>query len=169
MTSLAKAAILSAVATSLLASQCAPSEPQEPQDFDNLQKVRMTIRNQAFELWVADEPAETTRGLMFVTREELAPLPDGTERGMLFIFQSESHLSFWMKDTIIPLDIAYINSDGEVVSIHTMAPLDVRPGQYPSGSPAKYAIEVNANVFVDLGLKPGDNVEIPLPALKRSP
>ncbi len=169
MKSLAKAAILSAVATSLLAAQCTPSKPKGPEGFDNLQKVRMTIRGQAFELWVADEPAVTTRGLMFVTREEMAPLPDGTERGMLFVFQYESRQSFWMKNTIIPLDIAYINSSGEVVSVHTMAPLDVRPGQYPSGSPAKYAIEVNANVFVDLGLESGDKVEIPVSALKRSP
>lgn len=169
MTSLVKAAILSAIAISLLASECTPSGPNDPEGFDNLQKVRMTIRGQAFELWVADEPAETTRGLMFVTREELSPLPDGTERGMLFVFEYESRLNFWMKNTIIPLDIAYINSSGEVVSIHTMAPLDVRPGQYPSGSPAQYAIEVNANVFVDLGLKPGDTVEIPVSALKRSP
>ncbi len=169
MKSLAKAAILSAVATSLLASQCTPSKPKGPEGFENRQKVRMTIRGQAFELWVADEPAATTRGLMFVTREELAPLPDGTERGMLFVFQYESRLSFWMKNTIIPLDIAYINSSGKVVSVHTMAPLDVRPGQYPSGLPAKYAIEVNANVLVDLGLESGDQVEIPVSALKRSP
>jgi len=50
-----------------------------------------------------------------------------------------------------------------------MAPLDERTGQYPSGSPAKYAIEVNAGVWGRIGLHPGDALEIPSPVLKRSP
>jgi uncharacterized membrane protein (UPF0127 family) len=86
---------------------------------------------------------------------------------MIFVFDHEQHLSFWMKDTIIPLDIAYLDSDGTVVATHTMAPLDERPGQYPSGAPAQYAIEANAQLFRRIGLGAGDRVEIPSSLLKR--
>jgi uncharacterized membrane protein (UPF0127 family) len=106
---------------------------------------------------------------MQVTSDQMAPLPDGTERGMLFIFDHEQYLSFWMKDTIIPLDIAYLDTSGIVVATHTMAPLDDRWGQYPSGSPARYAIEVNAGVWEDLGLRAGDHIDIPGSVLKRAP
>lgn len=166
---------MSPIARPLLAAACVGllfwpgCTPPEPQGFDELGTVRMTIKGRDFELWIADNFTERAQGLMHVTHEELAPLTDGTERGMFFAFDHDQILTFWMKDTIIPLDIAYLTSDGEVTAIHTMAPLDVRPGQYPSGSPARYAIEVNANVFVDLGLAAGDRIEIPTEALKASP
>jgi hypothetical protein len=88
---------------------------------------------------------------------------------MLFVFDHEQRLSFWMKNTVIPLDIAYLDSGGIIVSTHTMAPLDDRVGQYPSGSPAQFVIEVNANVLTDLGVGVGDRIEIPTSALKRTP
>ncbi len=74
-----------------------------------------------------------------------------------------------MKNVIIPLDIAYVGSDGIIVSTYTMAPLDDRQGRYPSGRPVRYAIEVNANVFARLGVGPGDHLDIPSSLLKRSP
>ena len=66
-----------------------------------------------------------------------------------------------------PLDIAYLDADGVVVSQYTMIPLDTRLGQYPSRRPAQYAIEVSAKVFSDLGLEVGDLLEIPATLLKR--
>ena len=162
----AKSTLVATLVGLLVADGCSPSEPNA---LDKLHKVRMTIKGQAFELWVADQPKVRERGLMLVTRDQMAPLPDGTERGMLFVFDHEQMLSFWMKDTIIPLDIAYVTAADEITSIHTMAPLDERPYQYPSGSPAKYAIEVRANVFIDLGLKAGYRIEIPAAALKGTP
>ena len=74
-----------------------------------------------------------------------------------------------MKNVMIPLDIAYLDVTGTIVAIHTMAPLDDRPGQYPSGRPAQFAIEVNGNLFERLGVKPGDPIEIPPSVLKRLP
>lgn len=138
-------------------------------DLDSLGTVRLTIKNRAFELWIADDSDEQTQGLMNVTAERMARLPDGTERGMIFVFDHSRELNFWMKDTIIPLDIAYLDSTGRVVSTHTMAPLDIRPGQYPSGAPAQYAIEVNAGVWGDIGLTSGDAVTLPSTLLKRKP
>lgn len=138
-------------------------------DLDTLGTVRLTIKQRAFELWVADDSAEQTQGLMHVTAERMVPLPDGAERGMIFVFDHSRELNFWMKDTIIPLDIAYLDSSGKVVAKHTMAPLDTRPGQYPSGDPAQFAIEVNAGVWSDIGLLVGDTIELPATILNRNP
>ena len=148
----------------LFLTACTPTEPNE---LDKLGKINMTIKGQAFELWIADESDEQLKGLMFVTAQQMAPLPDGTQRGMIFIFDADSTNSFWMRNTIIPLDIAYVSSDRKVVKVHTMAPLDERPNQYPPGTAYRYAIEVNANKFVDLGLRPGDVLELPENVLKR--
>lgn len=139
-------------------SSCTPGEPNE---LDQLGMLDITIKDRPFRLWIADETSEQARGLMYITAEQMAPLSDGTERGMIFVFPNERYLSFWMKNTIIPLDIAYLDADGVVVSMYTMAPLDDRFNQYPSKRPAKYAIEVNADRFSAIGLVPGDQIEIP--------
>ena len=146
-------------------TSCTPSQPN---DLDKLGTITMTIKGQSFQLWIADENDERARGLMFVTSEEMADLPDarqagsaGTKRGMIFIFGFEQHLSFWMKNTIIPLDIAYLDSAGKVLAIHTMPALDDRSGLYSSGSPARIAIEVNENVWAEIGLEVGDTIVLP--------
>lgn len=157
--------LLTAVPALLLAS-CTPTKPNE---LDKLGTVRMTIKEQPFRLWVADSFDEQQRGLMFVTTEQMAPLSDGTKRGMIFVFDHEQELSFWMKNTIIPLDIAYVDTAGRVVNTYTMAPLDDRIGRYPSRGASRYAIEVNADVLGELGVKAGDVLEIPTDALKRIP
>lgn len=158
--------MLSCLTMALNGASCTPKRIEE---LDKLGTVRLSIKQQAFELWVADDIPEQTQGLMFVTAERMAPLPDGTQRGMIFVFDHVQTLTFWMKNTIIPLDIAYLDSDGMVVATYTMAPLDERQGQYSSGSPALYAIEVNAGVWGRIGLRAGDVVEIPSPVLKRVP
>lgn len=143
--------------------------PTEPNDLTKMSTVRMTINGQAFELWIADDHESRARGLMFITADQMAPLADGTMRGMMFVFPAAMDLHFWMKNTIIPLDIAYADTGGRVTAIHTMAPLDEDSSKYGSGSPARYAIEVNANVFTGLGLKPGDMIAIPNSLLNPSP
>ncbi len=143
--------------SSLLAS-CAPSEPNV---LDELGTVDITIKGQLFRLWIADDSNEQQRGLMFITAEQMVPYNDGAERGMLFKFDREREMSFWMKNTIIPLDIVYLDANGVALSLYTMAPLDTSANRYPSLGPAQFAIEVNADVFSDLGLQPGDLIEIP--------
>ncbi len=93
-------------------------------------------------------------GLMNVTEAEL---PE--DRGMIFVFGYDDLRSFWMRNTIIPLDIAYIRSDGVIVKTYTMAPLNEMG--YPSIEPARYALEVRAGQFEKWGIKPGDRVIIP--------
>ncbi len=153
------------VGAALTGSSCGTRQAEE---LDKLGTVRITIKDKPFELWIADAYAEQQQGLMHVSAERMAALPDGTQRGMIFVFDHEQQLNFWMKNTIIPLDIAYLDSAGKVVGMHTMAALDDRIGQYPSGAPALYAIEVNAGVFNTIGLHVGDVVDIPA-SLKRTP
>ena len=101
---------------------------------------------------LARTPAERSRGLMF--RDEL---PE--ERGMLFVFDGETKSGFWMKDTKIPLSIAFIATDGGILETQDMEPLAEelhRPAQA-----YRYALEVNQGWFERHGLGAGDRVEIP--------
>lgn len=140
--------------------------PREPNELDKLRRVRMEIKEQKFELWVAADDHSRPRGLMFITAEQMAPLADGTERGMVFVFAHAQQTSFWMKNTIIPLDIIYLTSDGEIVSIYTMTPLDDRHGRYVPAKPYRFAIETRGGKLHALGLKAGDKITIPESLLK---
>jgi uncharacterized protein len=82
--------------------------------------------------------------------------------GMIFVFPDEQPREFWMKNTRYPLDIAYISSSGQVVSIKQMKAYDLT--SVPSDSPAKYAIELNFGVASAAGLKVGDHIDIPAEA-----
>jgi uncharacterized membrane protein (UPF0127 family) len=88
-----------------------------------------------------------------MNRDELAP-----GRGLLFVFPEAAPRSFWMKNTRIPLSIAYINSRGEILEIRDMEPLSLDP--VPSRYPAKYALEVNRGRFGQLGITAGTVVEL---------
>jgi uncharacterized protein len=104
---------------------------------------------------VADTDAERQTGLMGWT-----VLPE--DAGMLFVFEGEQTLSFWMKDTLIPLSIAYIDAEGRIVDIQDMQPLDDVPPHYVSAEPARYALEVNQGFFEERGVTIGDFVELPV-------
>ncbi len=151
------------VATVFSLQGCAPSQPN---DLDKLGTVKMSLGGKNFDLWVADAESERLRGLMFVSSDQMATKSDGTERGMIFAFDHSVRSSFWMKNTIIPLDIAYLDVDGEVITIHTMIPLDDRINQYPPDEPYRFAVEVNGSLFGKLGLKKGDKLQIPASLLK---
>ena len=99
----------------------------------------------------------TTRGCGLSYREAL---PEN--RGMLFIFPDLRPRNFWMKDTAIPLSIAYLDESGRIFSIQDMVPMQIET-QYPSGQPAKYALEVNLDWFQLHGIDVGDVVEMKLP------
>ena len=78
---------------------------------------------------------------------------------MLFVFPDEAPRSFWMRNTLIPLDIVYLDAAGKVVSISRMKPLDETG--VPSLGPAKYAIEMNKGAAARSGVKVGDVLTIP--------
>ena len=106
----------------------------------------------------AVEVAETTeahqRGLM--GRRELA-----SDAGMIFVFADEQNRRFWMKDTLIPLSIAYADSTGRIVSIVDMEPCTADPCPlYSSDAPAQFALEVNQGRFDELGVQVGDVITL---------
>jgi uncharacterized protein len=101
---------------------------------------------------IADTDAEWQMGLM--GRTALAE-----DAGMLFVFDQEQQLSFHMRDTLIPLSIAYIDAGGTIVDIQDMQPLDET--SHPSAVPARYALEVNQGFFEAQGVQVGDWVELP--------
>jgi len=98
---------------------------------------------------IARTPDEQQRGLMF--RKSLA---DG--RGMLFVFDREQILSFWMRNTLIPLSIAYIRSDGSILEIKDMIPLD--ENTVSSSRSVRYALEAPQGWFDRAGVKAGDRL-----------
>ena len=107
------------------------------------------------EVEIADTDAERQTGLMGRNI-----LPENA--GMLFVFEGEQTLSFWMRDTLIPLSIAYIDAEGRIVDIQDMQPLDDVPPHYVSAEPAQYALEVNQGFFEERGVVVGDTVELPV-------
>ena len=100
---------------------------------------------------VADAPEERTRGLMF--RESL---PE--DQGMLFVFEQEAQHSFWMRDTLIPLSIAFIEGEGDIIDIQDMEPLDET--YHKAEEPYLYAIEANGGWFDRNGIGIGSGVRI---------
>ena len=101
---------------------------------------------------IATTTAELEKGLMNRTAM-------GEDHGMLFVFPVEQQLSFWMKDTLIPLSVAFIDSNGRIVDIQDMQPQDLT--NHNSVEPAKYALEVNQGFFEKRGVKAGDEVVLP--------
>ena len=99
---------------------------------------------------IARTQEERAQGLMYRKR-----LPDG--EGMLFIFERDQVLSFWMKNTLIPLSIAFIASDGRIIETKDMRPGD--PNTVLSSRSARYALEVPQGWFSRAGVKRGDVVK----------
>jgi len=100
---------------------------------------------------IAVTAEERAKGLM--NRKNL---PDG--EGMLFIFERDEVLSFWMKNTVIPLSIAYIAWDGRIIDIKDMYPLDLT--SVSSSRSARYALEVPQGWFSRTGVRTGDIVKV---------
>jgi uncharacterized membrane protein (UPF0127 family) len=98
---------------------------------------------------VADEPPERSLGLMY--RDTM-----GADHGMLFVYPDAEVRSFWMKNTRLPLSIAYLDAAGTIVHIADMRPLDTTA--VPSVRPAMYALEVHQGWFAAHGVEVGDKV-----------
>lgn len=105
----------------------------------------------SFNVEVVDTPEARAKGLMFV--QELAD-----DAGMLFDFKEERQVSFWMRNTFIPLDMIFVGADGVVKTIHVNArPHDVT--SIPSEVPVQFVLEIPGGRSVEIGLEPGDTME----------
>jgi uncharacterized protein len=103
-------------------------------------------------LEVAADPAARAKGLMGRRR-----VPPGT--GMVFLYPADVQESFWMKDTLVPLSIAFVASDGRVVGVTEMTPCRADPcPSYPPAGRYRYAVELAAGAFGVAGVGPGDRV-----------
>ena len=112
-------------------------------------KIPLYIHQKEIWVEVAKTPEETSHGLM--GRKHL-----GKDEGMLFIFEKEDYHGFWMKNTLIPLSIAFIDKDGRIVWITDMKPLTLNSHVPPK--PILYALEMNKGWFSSFGIKVGDFV-----------
>ncbi|TAJ88584.1 MAG: DUF192 domain-containing protein [Reyranella sp.] len=107
-----------------------------------------------FDVELALDDTQRARGLMF--REKLGPY-----EGMLFDFYKEAPVSFWMKNTLIPLDMVFIAADGTIKSVHANA-VPHSTETIPSQFPVRAVLEINGGSAKLLGIKPGDKVLHPI-------
>jgi uncharacterized membrane protein (UPF0127 family) len=103
-----------------------------------------------FQVEIADTPSKREMGLQY--RRDLA-----RDRGMIFLFPSESIQSFWMKNTPLPLDMIFINRDRRIVGIvEQTVPFSLDPRSV--GAPSQYVLEINGGLSKRHGIKAGDTV-----------
>ncbi len=109
-----------------------------------LKTMNITVGGKTVVAEIAATPQHRTRGLMFRAKM-------GADEGMLFVFPRPQVQGFWMKNTLIPLDIGYFNEDGLLIKVLTMYPQPGVPDHqlktYGSGGPALYALEMNKGWF----------------------
>jgi uncharacterized membrane protein (UPF0127 family) len=107
-------------------------------------------REITFDVEIADTPTKRELGLQY--RRDLA-----ADRGMIFLFPHEAEQTFWMKNTPIPLDMIFINSDHRIVGIAEQAvPFSLDPRSV--GRPSQFVLEINGGLSKRYGIKPGNSV-----------
>lgn len=128
----------------LLAALAAfPAAAQQPQQ---LQMVTLTAGMHNVHAQLAASPDQRQVGLMY--RREMP-----TNEGMLFVFEDASRQCFWMRNTPLPLTIAFLADDGTIVNLADMKPLS--EDSHCSSKPVRYALEMNAGWFAKRGIGPG--------------
>ena len=139
----------------LLAAAAARAQDNNEIKYDRSSLVIVTAaREIKFDIDLALTEPQRNHGLMF--REKLGPY-----EGMLFDFYSEMPVAFWMKNTLIPLDMVFIAADGTIKHVHANAtPLST--DTIPSGFPVRAVLEINGGSARLLGIKPGDKVKHPI-------
>lgn len=136
------AALLLCAVMSLALCSCAP----------RMESITLGVGKSVFTVEVARTDAERARGLMY--RSKLPPLG-----GMLFVFDADQRLEFWMKNTRIPLSIAFLSSTGKVTEIRDLRPYSEEVVR--SRIACRYALEVNAGAFAQAGVGEGDTISFP--------
>ena len=141
-----------AFAAGALALACAVAAPAVAQPQPTLPRVELQAGVHLVRAEVAADHQSRMRGLMF--RERLGP-----NEGMLFVFESKSTQCFWMRNTILPLTIAFIDDDGSIVNLADMQPRS--EDSHCSAKPIRYALEMEQGWFAKRGLKAGTRLAGP--------
>jgi uncharacterized membrane protein (UPF0127 family) len=115
-----------------------------------LPKIPIYLKGKEIWVEVVRTPEERAQGLM--GRKHL-----GDDEGMLFIFEKEDYHSFWMKNTLIPLSIAFIDREGTILKIADMEPLTL--DSHPPPKPVLYALEMKKGWFLTNGIRAGDTLK----------
>jgi uncharacterized protein len=140
-------------------AQFSPAEPGEPQA--KLRTITLTIDSpkgaQKVIAEVADTPQALQTGMMH--RKSM-----GKNEGMAFVFPEIAYHGMWMKNTLIPLSVAFITEDGTIQNIREMQALHLDP--HAASGPVRYALEMNAKWFEERGIKAGAKVK-GLPPVKK--
>ena len=126
-----------------------PGEGVSVAHSEGLLRIPLYIKSKEIKVEVAKTDEEKARGLM--GRRTL-----GKDEGMLFLFETEGIHGFWMKNTLLPLSIAFIDKDWKIVSITDMKPMTEDVHSPPR--PVLYALEMNKGWFASNGIKAGDLV-----------
>lgn len=140
--------------------QPSPPVPQEllsasrSYPLKDLKTTKLEFNGRKITAWIMDTPSKRSEGMMFLSEKEVK-----ADESMIFVFPDEEPRSFWMRNTLIPLDIAYLDRRGKAVSVHTMKAFD--ESGMPSKGPAMYALEMKAGAFKRLGIKAGTTFKIP--------
>lgn len=129
----------------------ARAQPQPTLPQSDLVIVTSGKGPQRFTVELADNDQSRSRGMMF--RQSMAP-----DAGMLFDFRQEQMASFWMRNTLIPLDMIFIRADGTILNIHQRAIPRDETGINSAG-PVRAVLEVNGGTASRLGIKAGDRVQ----------
>src|SRR5512139_2999761 len=135
-----------------------PASAQPGRPNTGLPTARLTIGGHVLTAEVA--ATDETRAIGLMHRFSLAP-----DHGMLFVHDAPRMLSFWMRNTYVPLSIAFIDARGRIVNIEDMAPHDERLTW--SAAPALYALETKKGWFAQKGIGPGAEVKGLPPAVQR--
>lgn len=131
-------------ALALLAVAAGTALAQEPQL--NLPRVKLSAGMHQIDAQVASTPDQRATGLMH--RKEMPQ-----HEGMLFVFEQASQQCFWMKNTLLPLSIAFLADDGTIVNVEEMKPQTL--DSHCSAKPVRYVLEMNTGWFAKKGVKPG--------------
>ncbi len=123
-----------------------------PARVERMERVAVTVGSAVFDVEVARTDAQRERGLM--KRKSL-----GSREGMLFVFEADQRLVFWMKDTLVPLSIAFLSSEGRILQIEDMVPRSEKAVR--SRLSARYALEVPQGAFDEVGAVEGSSVGLP--------
>ena len=134
----------------LLLALCGVAKSQKPQT--TLPRAALSIGMYRIDAQVATTSTEHATGLMFRTE---MPQPEG----MLFVFEQPAQQCFWMKNTLIPLAVAFVADDGTLVNLDEMKAQTLNA--HCSEKPVRYVLEMNASWFSKKGLKAGDKLKGP--------
>ena len=116
------------------------------------ERIEVIIGGESFLIEVARTEDQKRQGLM--NRKSL-----GDREGMIFIYETDQHLAFWMKNTTIPLTLAYLSKDGQIMQIEELKPLSLK--SVASERAVRYGLELSAGVLDELGVGVGDRVQLP--------